>query len=304
MIKNLKSKEILLSVVVLNFNGLRFLRACLDSLYEFIDVPFEIIFVDNQSSDNSVDFVGGNYRDVKIVLNPENEGFAKGNNLGVSRASGKYLLILNNDTILRSTVSAGIDILVQNPSVGVVGAKMTDISGAYRSSACRFPGILGAVWFSHNFVSQSYFNGNEVHLDYPESYTVDWVEASFSIVRRADFESIGGYNVNYFMYGEDVDFCYQLSRQGLKTVYVPQLEYVHFGGFNKDRYDLLVQGYMNFYLSNYSTVYGRLCILSLVLGLIAKIIGFGLFDFFVNKKSTKNRAAGYLKAFKKIRMVL
>jgi GT2 family glycosyltransferase len=289
-----------LSVVVLNFNGFDFLKACIDSLYENIDVSFEIIFVDNQSSDDSVNYIESNYPLVNVIVSPENGGFARGNNLGVSKAQGKYLLILNNDTILKSPISIGLNVLEKEPSIGVVGAKMTDISGAYRSSAFRFPGIIGAISFSHNFIPRSFFQGGEALHGLPSYYQVDWVEASFSLVRRCDFFSIGGYCTDYFMYSEDVDFCYRMMEQGLTTVYMPGIQYVHFGGFSLARYDLLVIGFNKFFIRNYSKFYGSACIMALAFGLSLKVLMFSLAGFLSRKISFKKLSAIYLKALKEI----
>jgi len=302
-LNNPSDDRLTLSVVVLNFNGLSFLKVCLDSLYENIDVSFEIIFVDNQSSDDSVKYIESNYPLVNVTVSPENGGFAKGNNLGVSKALGKYLLILNNDTILRSPISMGINVLEKEPSIGVVGAKMTDISGAYRSSACHFPGIIGAISFSHNFFPRSAFQGVEPLHVLPPYYQVDWVEASFSLVRRCDFVSIGGYSTDYFMYSEDVDFCYRIMKKGLKTVYVPGIEYVHFGGFSVARYDLLVIGLNKFFIRNYSKFYGSACIVALAFGLSSKALMFGLAGFISRRISFKKRSAVYFKALKEIKWI-
>ena len=300
---SLTSEYPILSVVVLNFNGRHFLKACFDSLYENIDVSFEIIFVDNQSSDDSVNYIESNYPLVNVIVSPENGGFAKGNNLGVSKALGKYLLIFNNDTILQSLISKGIDILEKEPSIGVVGAKMTDSSGAYRSSACRFPGIVGAVLFSYNFIPQSHFHGGVTSSGLSPYYQVDWVEASFSIVRRCDYLSIGGYSTDFFMYAEDVDFCYRIKEQGLTTVYVPEIKYVHFGGFNLARYDLLVKGYNNFFIRNYNKYYRSVCIAALAIGLLSKLLVCSLTGFLRRNVSLKKRSAIYLKALKEIKWV-
>jgi GT2 family glycosyltransferase len=301
MKKIFQDVELVLSVIVLNFNGLKFLKTCLDSLYEFIDVPFEIIFVDNQSSDESADFVASNYSGVKVVISPENGGFSKGNNLGVSEASGQYLLILNNDTILQSPVSGGITILDEVSSVGVVGAKMLSSTGAYRQSACNFPGIVGAMLFAKNFVSNAPFDSGDFNTCAEEYHIVDWVEASFSIVRRSDFLNIGGYNENHFMYAEDMDFCYRMRLQGLHTVYFPQAQYVHFGGFNSTRYEMLVEGYSDFFRDNYKPLHGFLCNTALFFGLAIKVLACHISYLFRQEGNIKIKLASYSKALKMVR---
>ena len=296
-----QDERLVLSVIVLNFNGLKFLSECLDSLYKFVDVPFEIVFVDNQSSDESVEFVESNYSSVKVVISPENGGFSKGNNLGVSNAIGQYLLILNNDTILQSPVSGGINILEESSAVGVVGAKMLSPNGAYRRSAGYFPGVIGAIFLAGNLVSSHPFARGDFSKKSGSYHTVDWVEASFSIVRRCDFLSAGGYNEGHFMYAEDLDFCYRLGQQGLKTVYAPELEYIHFGGFNIERYGMLVHGYRDFFKDNYNPMHASVCILALFLGLCVKIVGFRLLHAFQLKSDAEKRWIPYLKGLKAIR---
>jgi N-acetylglucosaminyl-diphospho-decaprenol L-rhamnosyltransferase len=141
----------LVSILILNRNGTRYIFDCLGSVREKVQGPYEVIVVDNHSSDGSPDRIAEDYPWVKLVRSDDNLGFAKGNNLAARYASGKYLLLLNYDTLLLSDITDAVRVLEAEPSIGVVGAEMFALDGTRRPSCARFP-LPFRLWRSVLFV--------------------------------------------------------------------------------------------------------------------------------------------------------
>ena len=132
--------EVQLSVVIVNYNGLRFLKDCLDSLVEKLNsISYEIIILDNNSQDESCSFIKANYPSINLIESKINYGFGKGNNEAVKHAKGKYVLLFNNDTILLDRLDSIITLLEQDKSIGLVGINMLDANQNYIPAAGNFP---------------------------------------------------------------------------------------------------------------------------------------------------------------------
>lgn len=244
----MENKYPTLSIVIVNFNGEKYLHSCLDSITENLTISYEVIIVDNNSSDNSILIIKNEYHWVKLIQIDDNMGFSKGNNYGVKRARGTFILLLNNDTILRTDVVAAINILRNNQKVGLIGGKMLGTDGEYRYSAGRFPRPHRIFMISKMLETGEYFKkGNfPVRLN-EKGYTVDFVEGSFMLLRKSFWNKIGGFDENFFMYGEDVDLCYRIKKAGFDIIYYPSVEYIHLSGFNPKRDLFIVQGIIIFH---------------------------------------------------------
>ena len=142
----------LVSILILNWNGARYIFDCLESVREKVRGPYEVIVVDNHSSDGSPDRIAQDYPWVKLVRSNDNLGFAKGNNLAARYASGKYLLLLNYDTLLLSDITDAVRVLEADPSIGVVGAQMFALDGTKPSFLRPFPAAFSVVAFRRSLV--------------------------------------------------------------------------------------------------------------------------------------------------------
>ncbi|WKW12472.1 glycosyltransferase [Pseudogemmatithrix spongiicola] len=123
----------LVSVLIVNFNGRHILEACLRSVSRRLSVPHEVIVCDNGSVDGSVGFLHAAFPSVRVIARPQNEGFSVGNNVAAAAARGEYLLLLNTDTILEDDLAPLVEMLAADPSVGVVGCRLTYANGASAS---------------------------------------------------------------------------------------------------------------------------------------------------------------------------
>lgn len=231
-----------LSVIIVNYNGRKQLKACFDSLYaQLSDIDFEIIVVDNNSSDDSCGFITESYPDVRLIQSPENLGFGRGNNIGVANAVSDLVLLLNNDTILLDSPLPAIRNLLANPDYGVITINMLDANSNYIPAIGRFPTPLRLVKLSLlNDTREAFISGK---FDTGTDYKADWVTGSFMLMRRRDFESVGGFDSDYFMYVEDVDLCKKLADIGKSSIFMPAMRYIHFVGFRPANENMLTEGY-------------------------------------------------------------
>ncbi|MFG6685351.1 glycosyltransferase family 2 protein [Mariniflexile sp. HNIBRBA6329] len=233
--------DIELSVIIVNYNGVSFFKKCFDSLKENLSgVSFEIIVVDNNSTDNSCDFLRINFPEVKLIASGENLGFGRGNNLGVENAQGKTILLLNNDTIIQNHLSPALKTLYKNDETGIVSINMLNANKEYISAVGRFPSPFKLLKISFLNDTRNEFKTGKFNLI---QYDVDWVSGAFMLIRKADYEAINGFDADYFMYVEDVDLCRKMKNIGKKCVFQANLSYIHFVGFNKSRENLLLKGY-------------------------------------------------------------
>lgn len=235
-----------LSVVILNWNARPFLVACLRSILDQNwRAEIEVIVVDNDSRiDDSVAVMKRDFPHVTLLENPTNCGFGAGNNVGWKRASGRYVLFLNPDTIVESgALDRLVDWMDAHPNVGACGPRMTFPDGELQFSARAFPSFgaglfrnswLGKLWpnnpWSRGYLGQNVAPGAE--------RSVDWLSGSALLGRREALESVdtgrGPWDEEFFMYCEDVDLCYRLGERGWPRFYVPGATIQHHIGRSSD----------------------------------------------------------------------
>lgn len=236
--------KILVSVIIVNYNGEKFLKNCFDSLNKHLsNLIFEIIVVDNLSTDNSINFIKENYPDIKLIQSNTNLGFGLGNNLGVKHAEGEYIFLFNNDTILLNPIDECINLLATDKAVGLVGINMLNSEKKYLPSVGKFPNLKNMIFFNKLYYkSRSFITGNFNK----KIYEVDWIAGSFLILSKTNYIKIGGFDKNYFMYVEDVDFSKKISQLKLKRCFIPHLKYIHYVGFSTSKNHLLIDGYLTY----------------------------------------------------------
>lgn len=232
----------MISILIVNWNGAKYLADCFRSVMEKVSVPFEVIVVDNHSSDGSAETIAVSYPWVKLIRSDHNLGFAAGNNLAARHAKGEYLLLLNNDTILETDVLDAVTVLQQDARVGAVGAAMFGGDGAKRPSCAHFPlparlWLFSSIWHDPTRTGQPWHSPCGVPV-----YRCDYVEGSFLMTRSSAWNELGGIDERNFMYGDDVEYCRSLVDKGLLTVHCPSIRYVHFGGYDHSRMGYLFGG--------------------------------------------------------------
>lgn len=233
--------KIELSVIIVNYNGLRFLKDCFDSLEAKLrSISFEIIVVDNDSKDESCSFIKENYPTVVLVESKENLGFGKGNNVGASIARGNYLLLFNNDTILLDDLQTALNYMKSDSKIGVVGINMLNAKKEYLQAVGVFPNPTNLFKLKNLLQQEKEFQTGIFSKD---NYEVDWLIGSFLMLPKAVYNEVGGFDEDYFMYVEDIDLCKKIEEAGYKRVFLPKFSYIHYVGYNKRKNPLLIQGF-------------------------------------------------------------
>ncbi|MFY7811729.1 MAG: glycosyltransferase family 2 protein [Flavobacterium sp.] len=234
-----------LSIIIVNYNGLKYLDDCINSLYNNLKgINYEIIIIDNNSQDQSCNFIKNNFPEVVLIESKINYGFGKGNNEAIKISRGEYLLLINNDTILLNNIIEIIELLKSDLSIGVIGINMLNGNKDYLPAAGNFPN------FSNMFIMKKMFDlGSEFKKGKfsKETYEVDWLGGSFLLMKKEIYLKINGFDEDYFMYVEDVDLCKKIKNIGLKRLFYPKLNYIHFVGFKKSNNPMLIKGY-NIYI--------------------------------------------------------
>ncbi len=231
----------LLSVVIVNYNVRSFLEQCLDSLVQSRGLvfgnDFEIFVVDNRSVDDSADMVRSRFPEVKLIVNEENLGFAKANNQAIRLSSGKYVLLLNPDTLVEAdTLKKCLDFMESVPDAGGLGVKMMDGQGRYLKESKRgittpstsFYKISGLCrLFPRSKRFAAYYMG---HLSEDETNSVEILSGAFMMLRRETLDKVGLLDETFFMYGEDIDLSYRILLGGYKNYYFPRTRIIHYKG--------------------------------------------------------------------------
>ncbi|AWB46177.1 glycosyl transferase family 2 [Paenibacillus sp. CAA11] len=237
-----------LSIIIVNFNTCDMTMDCLNSVYNSkIEFNYEVILVDNHSSDGSPEMIPKQYPQVKFIANKDNLGFAKANNQGMGIASGRYVLLLNSDTIVQpDTFQNMIRFMDNAPDVGAAGCKVILPDGSLdrackRGNPTPSASFYYAFGFSKMFPKVPKFNQYQLgYLDPNDSYPVDCLVGAFMIVRKEVIEQVGGLDEEYFMYGEDIDWCYRIKQAGWNVYYKGDTYIVHYKGGSARRRPLKI----------------------------------------------------------------
>lgn len=225
------------SIIVVNWNTEELLRECLTSIYEKAsDVDFEIIVVDNASTDGSAEMVEKEFPRVVLIENSENKGFAAANNQGIKIAKGRYILLLNSDTlVLDETIDKVVSFTDNNPDAAVVGCRVLNPNKTLQLTCFMFPSILNMFLSSsylYKLFPRSKFFGREQMTWWARNdiREVDVVTGCFMLVRHEVVEQVGLMDEQFFMYGEETDWCYRFKKAGWKVMFAPVCETIHLGG--------------------------------------------------------------------------
>ncbi len=233
-----------LSIVIVSWNVRDLLDACLASLQRARLSLFgmddslpsaEIIVVDSDSSDGSVDMVRESYPAVQVLPQSQNLGFSRCNNIGLAKASGRFILLLNPDTEVQpDAIGALMDYLNAHPDAGIIGPHTLNSDGSHQSTRRRFPtiwtGIFESTWlagFAPAGVERAYRMLDTSNSDLLD---VDWVQGSALMLRRDVYRAIGGLDEAYTMYSEELDYCRRAKRAGWRVVYHGKALITHHGG--------------------------------------------------------------------------
>lgn len=227
-----------LSIIIVNYNVKHFLEQCLISVFKASqNLDIEVFVVDNASVDGSVEMVKKKFPDVKLIKNKKNVGFSKANNQAIKESKGKYVLLLNPDTIVQEdTFTKCYEFMENHPEAGGLGIKMIDGSGEFLPESKR---ALPTPWvaFYKIFGLSKIFPKNKkfgkyhlTYLDKNENHVVDVLSGAFMLIRKSVLDEIGLLDEDYFMYGEDIDLSYRIQKAGFKNYYFSDSQIIHYKG--------------------------------------------------------------------------
>lgn len=223
-----------LAVVIVSYNTRKLIRRCLESLRAFPPrTPLDVLVADNASRDGSVEMLQEEFPWVRVLANKRNLGYSAAVNLGLEHTTTDYVLVLNPDIVVREgSLDTLIDFMDANPEAGIGAAKLLNTDGTLQYTCRGFytPATLfmrrtplGKLFPNHGIIRR------HLMLDYDHAApaVVDWVIGACMMVRRTAADAVGGMDERFFLYFEDVDWCFRMGRQGWKVWYVPQAEMVH-----------------------------------------------------------------------------
>jgi GT2 family glycosyltransferase/lipopolysaccharide/colanic/teichoic acid biosynthesis glycosyltransferase len=227
-----------ISIVIISYNVKEFLQQSVLSLQKSChNIEHEIIVVDNNSIDGSDKILKSKFPEVKLIKNHDNKGFAKACNQGLEISTGKYMLLLNPDTMLQEdTIPRMLAFFEKTPDAGAAGCKILNADGSLQLSCRRsFPtpsvAIPKIIGLSRLFPKSKLFSKyNLTYEDPDEQIEVDALSGAFMMFRREVYDQIGGLDEDYFMYGEDLDYCYRIKQAGWKIYYTPSTKLIHYKG--------------------------------------------------------------------------
>lgn len=274
-----------LSVVIVSWNVRDDLRECLQSLLhtEAPPLDMEVIVVDNASTDGTAEMVRREFQRVQLLVNDRNLGYTRANNIGIRLSRGKYILLLNPDTVVhKGALQALIACAEAHPEAGIIGAKLLNPDGSVQRSARSFPDIgaglfrntpLGRLFPQNPFVRRYLL----ADFGYDAVREVDWVSGAAMLVRREVFERIGLLDERFWAYCEDVDLCWRAWQAGFKVLFCPDAVIVHKVGRSSDRrlVPSLIEHHKSmwrFYLKNYRQRYLPLLPL-IAVGMLLRLTG-------------------------------
>lgn len=227
-----------LSVIIVNYNVKYFLEQCLHSVFRAgKDLEMEVFVVDNQSVDGSVEMVREKFPQVILMANQQNVGFSKANNQAIEEASGRYILLLNPDTVVEDdTLSKVVGFMDDHPDAGGLGVKMLDGRGRFLPESKRglpTPGVAFSKIFGLSALfprSKSFGKYHLGYLDKNETHKVHVLSGAFMLLRKEVLDKTGALDEDFFMYGEDIDLSHRIIKAGYNNYYYPEARIIHYKG--------------------------------------------------------------------------
>ncbi len=233
--------DVVLTIQIVNWNAREPLRQALRSIFAAPPpFPYEVIVLDNDSRDGSVQMVEKEFPQVRLLVSEQNLGFSKGHNLSARHARGRYLFILNPDTVVApGALEKLVAFAETHPEIGIVGPRILNPDGTLQYSCRRFPNPVAALFrntplgklFPNNPYTRDYLMTDWDHNSVRE---VDWVSGAALFIRKQVYAQLGGFDEQFFMYCEDMDLCYRAWQAGWKVVYFPDAVIYHAIGRSTD----------------------------------------------------------------------
>ena len=225
-----------ISIIIVNYKVKEYIIPCIESIYKYTSksLRYEILVIDNNSNDGSIDAIKSQFSDVKIYENTENIGFSKAVNQGAETAIGKYIFILNPDTkLIEDSISILFTFLEKNETVAVVGPALVTESGIKQQSYWKEPTLINTILsiYHLDFLNYKKNYRNEIG---DKTILVDAISGGAFFVQRDVFQNLNGYHPNLF-WMEDIDFCTKVRKLENKIIYYPETKIIHYRGKSAEK---------------------------------------------------------------------
>jgi GT2 family glycosyltransferase len=288
--------------VIVSYNTSELTLNCIKSIIDETPIiDYEIIVVDNNSADNTVEQIRLHFPNVVVIYNKENKGFAYALNIGIHRSLGDTVLSINSDTIiLNRAIEKSYNFLCNNNNVQILGVKLLNTDGSIQPS-CRFlPSVsncLCEAFFLINLFPKSKIFGKYYmsYFDYNSTINVEWIKGTYMMIKKSVFEKIGFFDDNYFLYTEETDFMFRANKANLKTVFFHEAEIYHLEGASSKKnpekvYKMVHKTKLFYFRKNHKSPEKQLLIFIQYLAMINRtiayfILGVVKMDFNYFKKS-------------------
>lgn len=246
-----------LSIVLVCWNNKAYLEPCLRSLYEGgLKSRFDVVVVDNGSTDGSQEMLEQQFPEVRIIQNDHNVGLARACNQGTEATEGRYVLLLNNDTLVNGpSLDALVDFIDNTEDAGAVGGKLLNPDGTFQAGYANFS-TLREEFLVATRIGERLWEGYPSHLDFETDrpMPVGWLSSACLLLRRDALDEVGLLDEGFFIYGDEADLQYRLQQAGWRVYYLPSATTIHYGGRSMDRWrrrKMVYRGKMLFYRKNY-----------------------------------------------------
>ena len=225
-----------ISIIIVNYKVKEYIIPCIESIYKHTSksLRYEILVIDNNSNDGSIDAIKSQFSEVKIYENTENIGFSKAVNQGAETAIGKYIFILNPDTkLIEDSISILFTFLEKNETVAVVGPAIVTESGIKQQSYWKEPTLINTILsiYHLDFLNYKKNYRNEIG---DKTILVDSISGGAFFVQKDVFQNLNGYHPNLF-WMEDIDFCTKVRKLDNKIIYYPETKIIHYGGKSAEK---------------------------------------------------------------------
>ncbi len=248
-----------MSIILVCWNNKGYLKQCLQSLYATeMASCFDVVVVDNGSTDGSQLMLRTEFPAVRLIQNEENVGLGKASNQGIESSWGRYVLLLNNDTLVNGpSLDAMVAFMDANPQAGAVGGKIFNPDGTVQSCYNNFSTLLEEFLIATR-LGELILEGYPAIIKDDQVRSVGWISSACLLLRRAALDQIGLLDEEYFIYGDEADLQYRLKRAGWSIYYLPDATIVHYGGRSMNRWSrrkMVYRGKMLFYQKHYSPLH-------------------------------------------------
>lgn len=321
----MENVQIDISIIIVNYNTKDLLKQCINSIINnTYDISYEIIVVDNASSDDSLNMLKSDFPNVTVIASKINGGFAYANNLGIKRCSGRYVFLLNSDTIiLKDVIKKLVNFMDENETIGLTGPKLLNEDLSHQTSISAFPTLKREVYhiyklknilkipfvksffvkFAGKFGSKDVEQYMKNFQEIQEPEEVQVLVGAALLIRRKVLEDIGLLDERYFMYYEEIDFCYHACKAGWSRVYCPFGEIIHLIGQSSkiinditfyERYRSMIL-YFRKNHGKFKEVFVRV---NLIIALFLRIVMLFFAGIFKNSSVNSNNRKIYIKTIK------